>query len=113
MGGIFEESSFDLNSLFGLPSFPEPPRELPLRILGLITGASQATIRQAFRAKVIGAHPDLRPAFDNPELRSMAQEGRGDLPDMQELVWARDCALRQAPAPVTDIDGCTEGVQKT
>ena len=95
----------DFMALFGFGKYEAPPPEVPLRILGLLPGASQETIRKAFRAKVIEVHPDLKPAFDNPDFQDMAQQGRGDLPEIRELVWARDCALQQAPQPVTDSGG--------
>ena len=101
-GSIFKE----LDDIFGglLGRWPQPPKHLPLRILELSGDPWPDEIRKAYRAKLLDAHPDLRPAFDNPEYQEMAQKGRGDLSDIQELVWARDCALRQAPGkrPVTD-----------
>lgn len=97
IGSIFKE----FNDLFGgiLGKCPEPPKHLPLRILGLSGSPLPDEIRKAYRAKLLETHPDLRPAFDNSEYQEMAEKGRGDLPDVQELVWARDCALKHAPEP--------------
>lgn len=106
MKDIFEAAGLndifqDFMGLFGFGSYKEPPPEIPLRILGLVPVASQREIRKAFRAKVIEAHPDMKAAFDNPALQDIAQKHRKDLPEIRELIWARDCALMQAPKPVT------------
>lgn len=104
-GSIFKDVEDIFGSFFGeLRFWPQPPKHLPLRILGLSGDPWPNEIKSAYHAKLLAAHPDLRPAFDNPEYQEMAQKGRGDLPDIQELVWTRDCALRQAPRPkpVTD-----------
>jgi len=99
LGSIFKDEDVwgDFGGIFGL--WPQPPKHLPLRILGLSGAPWPDEIRKAYREKLFMAHPDLRPAFENPEYQEIAQKGRGDLPDIQELVWARDCALRQAPKP--------------
>lgn len=101
-GSIFEEVASCFDTLLG--RWPQPPKHLPLRILGLSGNPWPDEIKKAYREKLFAAHPDLRPAFDNPEYQEMAQKGRGDLPDIQELVWARDCALRQAPKPNSETD---------
>jgi predicted nucleic acid-binding Zn ribbon protein len=109
LGGMFD----DLAQLFGVGSWPEPPDHLPLRILGLSEGASREAVVKAFRKKLLEIHPDLRPAFENPDFREWAQAGRGDLPDVQELVWARDCALRKIPEPVTSNGSTAVSVTKS
>ena len=95
----------DFMQLFGFGSAEAPPKEVPLRLLGLVPPASYESIRKAFRAKVIEVHPDMMAAFNNTDLQDIAQKGRGELPEIRELVWARDCALAQAAKPVTTNKG--------
>lgn len=107
LGSIFESFEDFFGILTG--SWPQPPKHLPLRILDLSGDSSAEEIKKAYRIKLLEAHPDLQPAFENPEYREIAQEGRKDMPDIQELVWARDCALRKAFKPVTTTSGITMG----
>jgi hypothetical protein len=75
---------------------PEPPDTIPLRILGLHQlPAEPDTIRQAFRTRMLAAHPDLRDGAETADANA----------DVAELVWARDVLLRKVPAPVTPDKG--------
>lgn len=115
-GSIFKDFEDLIGDFLGTGRSPKPPKHLPLRILGLSGDPWPDEIRSAYRAKLLATHPDLKPAFENPDFQEMAQKSRGKLPDIQELVWARDCALAQAPKPkpVTDdkpgIMGTPSGV---
>ena len=94
----------DFGSMF--ESWPEPPETIPLQILGLKPSPSQRDIKSAFRAKVIEAHPDLKYAFELPAFRQAAEKHKGNLPEIRELVWARDVLIRMAPAePIVTADG--------
>lgn len=104
MSGLFSSGLFDpgVVGLFGLfGSWPEPPDAIPLRILGLAEKpTSQETVKSAFRARVMQAHPDLA-IYTDPGLRRAAEAIVAREPDVQELVWARDVLLHKVPA-VTD-----------
>lgn len=89
---------------------PEVPETIPLRILGLARPIpSRETITSAFRRRVIEVHPDLRHAYDHPELQQAAEDTLSDKPEIRELVWARDVLIEMAPNPaaVTGSGGTT------
>jgi hypothetical protein len=84
--------------------WPEPPDTIPLRILGLHQlPADHDTIRQAFRTRMLAAHPDLRDDAETADANA----------DVAELVWARDVLLRKVRNPVTtnDLSSC-EGLSR-
>ena len=105
VGNIFAEFAAEV---FGTGSWTKPPETVPLRILGLESlSVGRKAVQSAFRARVIAVHPDLSYAFDNPAMREAAQAGRGNLPEIRELVWARDMLFRiipEIPEPGAESD---------
>jgi hypothetical protein len=85
--------------LFGIGTWTEPPDRVPLRILGFDALPTDLdAVRSAFRAKMMTAHPDIRPDSEAAEANT----------DVQELTWARDVLLRKVPTRVT-ADSTTAG----
>lgn len=95
MTGLFDSDPFD--GLFG--GTAQAPVSVPLRILGfesMPTGHAQ--IREAFRSKVMAAHPDLA-TYMVPSLKEAAELLVAKEPDVQELKWARGVLLSKVKGP--------------
>jgi hypothetical protein len=77
------------------------PETIPLRVWGLQPPVPvRAAIISAFRRPVIEVHPDLRLAYDHPQLQDAAEAALSEKPEIRELVWARDVLMEMAPNPV-------------